>query len=564
MNSKFNSLEGNTISQCNGSGVTFDESSENSLKYNIFLISENGVLAGEGSRFLELTNNTFTDNDYGVKILYGGNNTIQNNLFQNNEDGIHLRSTSGNLIQGNTCSGGENGIYLYGGQDNMVTRNWCSGSSNSGINLSFMFYSDVELNILGGNGIGLSLLTSSTTTVVNNTLFGNDIGILYVRSFTTGNARYNNIIDNAVYGSEIKDSWSYRVNASNSYWGDSSGPSHPAPNPTGLGDAISDNIDFQPFSQTSLVFAMIESIDTNDPEFALDGENVTFRGYGYSYEQEIVRYVWWSSVDGEIYNGTESSFTRSDLSNGTHRIHFRVMDARGEWSRTAGSILMVNGRPQVDLDNLPPWILEGDDIVLKGNVYDDGEIVLYVFESSREGLLYQGVDPEFTWKGPSWGQRIIYFRVMDDRGAWSNTARAEFGVYAKPQAFIDSIEPRNSAFGEPIFISGHGTDDLGLSYYLWRDAKTGDTLSIAEEFELVGYANGTHTVEFRVRNTNGIWSDWVSGTFSVNGKPFAEILSISPNPAANGDMVKFQGIGYDDSKVITYLWIGCRSTARLQ
>ena len=37
------------------------------------------------------------------------------------------------------------------------------------------------------------------------------------------------------------------MQAENNWWGDASGPFHPTLNPGGLGNAVSDNVDFIPF-----------------------------------------------------------------------------------------------------------------------------------------------------------------------------------------------------------------------------------------------------------------------------------------------------------------------------
>ena len=53
----------------------------------------------------------------------------------------------------------------------------------------------------------------------------------------------NDIIGNTGYGL-YNSSSSQIVVAENNWWGDASGPYHPTINPTGLGDRVSDNIDF--------------------------------------------------------------------------------------------------------------------------------------------------------------------------------------------------------------------------------------------------------------------------------------------------------------------------------
>jgi len=54
----------------------------------------------------------------------------------------------------------------------------------------------------------------------------------------------NNFENNSAYGL-YNDSAS--INAENNWWGNASGPYHPALNPGGLGDRVSDNVDFEPW-----------------------------------------------------------------------------------------------------------------------------------------------------------------------------------------------------------------------------------------------------------------------------------------------------------------------------
>jgi len=61
------------------------------------------------------------------------------------------------------------------------------------------------------------------------------------------------------------------------------------------------------------------------------GESVEFEGDGDD-DGTIVGYRWTSSIDGEIYNGTEWNFTISNLSVGKHNITLQVQDNHGVWS----------------------------------------------------------------------------------------------------------------------------------------------------------------------------------------------------------------------------------------
>jgi hypothetical protein len=57
---------------------------------------------------------------------------------------------------------------------------------------------------------------------------------------------HNNNIAGNYYGLTNNDSMII-IDAENNWWGDASGPYHPTLNPGGLGDEVSDDVDFDPW-----------------------------------------------------------------------------------------------------------------------------------------------------------------------------------------------------------------------------------------------------------------------------------------------------------------------------
>jgi hypothetical protein len=81
----------------------------------------------------------------------------------------------------------------------------------------------------------------------------------------------------------------------------------------------------------------VAAIDSVSPISGALGDPVTFTGSGTDIDGTIVGYRWQSSIDGEL--STAASFTRSDLSMGTHTIFFSVQDDDGDWSPEVTDIL---------------------------------------------------------------------------------------------------------------------------------------------------------------------------------------------------------------------------------
>lgn len=100
---------------------------------------------------------------------------------------------------------------------------------------------------------------------------------------------FNNIVGNTgtgVYG--VYNGGTGTLDAVNNWWGDASGPTH-AGNPGGSGDAVSDNVDYDPWLGAEVVGCKCEFVnndtldakDEADTEVAVDGSaNVSAAEYG--------------------------------------------------------------------------------------------------------------------------------------------------------------------------------------------------------------------------------------------------------------------------------------------
>lgn len=82
-----------------------------------------------------------------------------------------------------------------------------------------------------------------TATIISSEIDNSEFGILQTGGTLT--MSQSSVHDNGSFGSQnISPNI---MNASNNWWGSSSGPFHPTLNPTGTGNAVSDNVDFIPF-----------------------------------------------------------------------------------------------------------------------------------------------------------------------------------------------------------------------------------------------------------------------------------------------------------------------------
>ena len=91
-----------------------------------------------------------------------------------------------------------------------------------------------------------------TATITSSEIDNSTLGIQHVDGIV--NVSQSNVHDNSSFG--ILNSASVSTNAENNFWGDSSGPFHPTLNSGGLGNAVSDNVDFIPFLTTDPVVSL--------------------------------------------------------------------------------------------------------------------------------------------------------------------------------------------------------------------------------------------------------------------------------------------------------------------
>lgn len=201
----------------------------------------------------------------GIHCLYSSP-TITNNVIMNNTAGIGggIACDSGssplvseNFISGNTAgfdlSRGGGGIYCCMSAAiivaNTITNNqtvWCSvgGGISCWDSSPIISKNNIHDNFAPYGG-GISCTYSSpfidSCTISNNLLYG-----IYCEYNSAPEIHHNNICDNALYG-VINVEAGILVNAQNNWWGDSTGPYHPVTNPSGLGDTVSDYVDYDPW-----------------------------------------------------------------------------------------------------------------------------------------------------------------------------------------------------------------------------------------------------------------------------------------------------------------------------
>ena len=276
-----NLLQGNTLTG-NVTGISF-AGEGNTFSGNDLSNSSSFGLAIGGSAFHITNDNDFSGSSNGLLVINATGATIENLDFpssvantvldlQASTDvtvrnitapgtgtgtGVRLTNVTNSTLTGVTVTGRDFGIQAISGsngnllQGNTLTRN-VTGISFAG-----------EGNAFSGNDLtdnshfGLAMRGSNVTVGPGNAITNNGIGVLSNASADV-NVNNNAITGNVTFGIQNTED-AVVINAKNNYWGDPSGPlDNNVPvggqgdrlglsNPTGLGDAVTDFVDYEPF-----------------------------------------------------------------------------------------------------------------------------------------------------------------------------------------------------------------------------------------------------------------------------------------------------------------------------
>ena len=155
-------------------------------------------------------------------------------------------------------------------EDSLIEGNLVRDFVTGGVGISGQFLdTEIKNNTVTGyaKGTGMSFEShyarplSENVKVKGNNFTGNRHGIYVFNTQTklTGiTVNFNNIADNSRYG--MWNDGGETLDAVYNWWGDASGPYHSDINPDGLGDGVSDSVDFEPWLGAALVTVKTETV----------------------------------------------------------------------------------------------------------------------------------------------------------------------------------------------------------------------------------------------------------------------------------------------------------------
>jgi len=230
----------------------------------------------------------------GALTIIGGNLSINNCLFRNNSCGLCFDSSStASIIESSFLTNGDQGILILNNASPSIT-NLLADSNHTAINVedaSFTMTNSTVQNcesdgIRINNGININIdgciirnnyydgiwVPSNSVSVINVTnsfLTGNDNGLnAYMETGSAITINNCNIIDNSNYG--VRNHNEIIIDAKNNWWGDPLGPFDNSDdpndpthlfNPGGLGDEVSDFVDYSGWSVVNVKDEITEPVD---------------------------------------------------------------------------------------------------------------------------------------------------------------------------------------------------------------------------------------------------------------------------------------------------------------
>lgn len=245
----------------NYEGLTVNIHDNNIIGSGPIDVAQNGIQVGFGATGSVMRNTVsdiaYTGTDYeAVGILFvDSSGTATDNTVTNCQAGIVAQAgwyppvTCDVTIENNTIDAtGLTGLSYIAGTGAVT---W---DENAIITVT------IKNNDLTGAGYGEGVSIGDGAGTVNAIIEGNDIsnwgdGVWIGSTSNEIKIKFNNIEGNSEHGiySDVT------VDAEKNWWGDSSGPHHPTLNPDGLGDEISDNVDFDPWLTAPITVVSSES-----------------------------------------------------------------------------------------------------------------------------------------------------------------------------------------------------------------------------------------------------------------------------------------------------------------
>ena len=269
---------------------------------------------------------------------------------------------------------------------------------------------------------------------------------------------------------------------------------------------------------------------TYSPENPIVDEVITFDASD-SYDDDSFDYV--SEYNFDWGDGTGTGWTSSEISTHSfsradeYEVRLNVRDSEGLGSETAAITTVrvteknTNDPPTARLSVLPSTADIDEEVVFNGgsSIDPDGSVSEYNFDFG-DGMSTGWITQSSV--SHSYDSEAYYtasLMVRDDEGAESDPATVTITIVhvnEPPTATIISIEPDHIFEGDDVTLTGTGQDADGtIEAYSWEsdlDGILGNTAVLTIDTLRIG----AHTISFKVRDNEDVWSKTVTETLIVS------------------------------------------------
>jgi parallel beta-helix repeat protein len=219
-----------------------------------------GIALYDSGSSIMIANNSISGLVRGMLLVNSSARVFNNQIWNLTGIAIQLEADSNEDVFNNTITNAQGGISLDVESSEVgsphIHNNTITAGSNSQAGITVVGQGTatptIKYNTITNHttltGYGILIYGSNAhPEIVNNTIRNNYYGI-HLQNGANATIHGCNIFDNSPYGAINWDN-TVKVNATENWWGDSSGPTH-LDNPGGSGDRVSNDIKFDPWLAT--------------------------------------------------------------------------------------------------------------------------------------------------------------------------------------------------------------------------------------------------------------------------------------------------------------------------
>jgi len=503
--------------------------------------SKDGALIGR-TNFSRISNITFENGSkYSLTIYNSDNNIICDNVMDSFRGGsrITLEESNFNNVSNNYCTKNNITLKILDSHFNNISNNYATSQLHIALELQDSDNNSIIENLFLNHSKSPAIIMwqSSNNSILNNTFFNNYHGIIIRDNSNYNLVKFNDFHSNNWTGIRLQDSLQNNIEYNKVNRTDNFGIE--------LINSDESIIENNVITQNRIGISLKSNSKSNRIELNEFYGNIDFGADASENEESkdaIVKHNWWGHTTGP-YHEINNPDGQGD--NITDYVIFDPWNIAPNDNEVPIAIISLIS---------PNPALENEIIQFQGNGSDDGDITMYAWRSSIDGEFYNGTENIISIEILTNGTHIVYFKVRDNYGVWSDEKSSELIVNGIPKAFIDFISPNPAIIGQAINFIANGTDDGRIGNYFWRT----DDIEIYNGTKfMISYSDfspGTYKIYLKVQDDYGVWSEEVNASLIIHQRPSASIDQISPNPGVLNESIIYSANGIDDGAIKKYAW----------